>query len=74
MEVASTGLMMGLLCVRSRESSVIQRWAKGWMIGGSSPGRGWEFFSTPSRPDWFWGPSSLLSNVYRGALSLGVKQ
>jgi hypothetical protein len=30
---------------------VVQRWAVGWMIGGSSPGRGWEFFSSPLRPD-----------------------
>jgi hypothetical protein len=32
-------------------SSVVQRWAMGWMIGGSSPGKGWEFFSSPPRPD-----------------------
>jgi hypothetical protein len=41
------------------------------MIGGSSRERGWEFFSSPPRPDWLWGPS------YRwvpGALSLGVKR
>jgi hypothetical protein len=24
--------------------------------GGSSPGRGWEFFSSPPRPGLFWGP------------------
>jgi len=23
----------------------------GWMIGGSTPGRGWEFFTSPLRPD-----------------------
>jgi hypothetical protein len=44
------------------------------MIGGSSPGRGWEFFSSPPRPDRLWDPPSLLSNVYQGALSLGVKR
>jgi len=32
---------------------------------GSIPGGGWEVFSTPPRPDWFWGPPSLLSNGYR---------
>jgi hypothetical protein len=28
------------------------------MIGGSSPGWGWEFFSSPPRPDRLWGPAS----------------
>jgi hypothetical protein len=31
-------------------------------------------FSCPRRPDRLWGPSSLLSNRYRGALSSGVKR
>jgi hypothetical protein len=31
---------------RCRDSSVVQRWAKGWVIGGLGPGRGWEFFSS----------------------------
>jgi hypothetical protein len=30
------------------------------MLGGLSPGRSWEFFSSPSRPDQIWGPPSLL--------------
>jgi len=38
------------------------------MIGGSSPVRGWEFFSSPPRPDRLWGPSSILTNGYRGLL------
>jgi hypothetical protein len=29
---------------------------------GSIPGRGKRFFSTPQRPDRFWGPPSLFSN------------
>jgi len=29
---------------------------------GSISGEGWEFFSSQSRPEWSWGPSSLLSN------------
>jgi hypothetical protein len=36
------------------------------MIGGSSPSRRWEFFSSPPRPDRLWGPLSLLSNGYQG--------
>jgi hypothetical protein len=40
--------------------------AKGWTIVGSSPGRGWEFFSSPPRPDHLWGPPNLLSNGYQG--------
>jgi len=37
-----------------------------WMIGGSCPGRGWEFFSSPPLPDRLWGPPSFLSNGYQG--------
>jgi hypothetical protein len=32
----------------------------------SIPGRGKRLFSTPQRPDRFWGPPSLLSNGYPG--------
>jgi hypothetical protein len=32
----------------------------------SSLGRGWEFFSSPPRPDRLWGPPSLLYNGYQG--------
>jgi hypothetical protein len=38
--------------------------ALGWMIGGSSPGRGWEFFSSLPRPDRLCGPLVFLSNGY----------
>jgi hypothetical protein len=34
------------------------------LIGSSSPGRGWEFFSSPPCPDRHWGPPSLLSRGY----------
>jgi len=34
------------------------------MIAGSSPGKGWEFFSS-RHPDRLWGPPSLLSSGYR---------
>jgi len=33
------------------------RWAMSSMIGRSSPGRGWEFFSSPPRQDRLWGPT-----------------
>jgi hypothetical protein len=39
-------------CRQSRDSSVVC-WATGWIIGGLIPGRGWEFFSSPPRPDRF---------------------
>jgi hypothetical protein len=35
-------------------------------FGGSIPGGGWEFFSSPPRPDRLWGPPILLSSGYRG--------
>jgi hypothetical protein len=38
----------------------------------SSPGRG-KIFSSPGRPDRFWGSPSLLSNGYRGVISREVK-
>jgi hypothetical protein len=34
---------------------------------------GARIFNSPCRPDRLWGPASLLSNGYGGALSLGVK-
>jgi len=42
-----------------------------WMIGGSSSGRGWEFFSSPPRPDRQWVPHSLLSSGYHGLFLWG---
>jgi len=51
---------------RSQGSSVVQRWAMGWMIGRLCPSRGWEFFSLPSCPDGLCGPPRLLSNRYQG--------
>jgi hypothetical protein len=35
---------------------------------------GSRIFSSPRRPDWLWGPTSLLLNAYRGALSPGLKR
>jgi hypothetical protein len=34
---------------------VVWPWATGWLIEGSSPCRGWEFFSSPPRQDRLWG-------------------
>jgi hypothetical protein len=41
------------------------------MVGGSSPGRGWGFFSSPPCPDRIWGVPSLLSNGYQGLFPWG---
>jgi hypothetical protein len=55
-----------LILRRSRDTSVVKRWAMGWMIGDSSPDRGLVFFSSSPRPDKLWGPPSVLSNGYKG--------
>jgi len=36
------------------------------MIGGSSPGGGWEIFSKTPYPDRFWGPSASYPVDIRG--------
>jgi hypothetical protein len=39
---------------------------KNWLDDRRSrPGRGWEFFSSPQRPNRLWCPPSLLSNGYQ---------
>jgi hypothetical protein len=57
-----------------RKSNGILMTVTDWMIGSSSLGRGWECFSSPQCPHCPWGPPSLLSTGYQGALSLGVKR
>jgi hypothetical protein len=48
----------------------VQGLATGWTVRGSNPGGG-EIFR--SRPDWPWGPPSLLYNGYRVSFP-GVKR
>jgi hypothetical protein len=38
---------------------VIQRRATDWMMGGSSPGRDWTFYSLPPCSDRFWDPPGV---------------
>jgi hypothetical protein len=51
---------------RRRRISVPSAGLRGWMICGSSPGRGWEFFSSTPRPDRLWSPPITLINGYQG--------
>jgi hypothetical protein len=41
---------------------------------GSIPGGGWEYFSSPPRPERPWSPPSLLSSEYQGLFPGGVKR
>jgi hypothetical protein len=58
----------------SRDSSVGIALGYGLDDGGSKvrfPAGGWEFFSSPPRPERFWGSPSLLSNGYQGLFPWG---
>jgi hypothetical protein len=44
------------------------------MVQFPARGGGWEFFSSPPRPERLWGPLSLLFNAYRLFFSPGVKR
>jgi hypothetical protein len=55
----------------SRYSSDVYCWVTGMAVGGSSPCKGWEFFSSPPCPNRLWVPPSLLSNGYQGLLPGG---
>jgi hypothetical protein len=48
---------------------VVQRWATGWIIAGSSPRKGWEFFSLPPRSDQLWGPPASYPIDTKGSFS-----
>jgi hypothetical protein len=45
----------------------------GWMAGITYLAKV-RIFSSPLHPDWYWGPSSLLSNGYLGIFFPGAKQ
>jgi hypothetical protein len=47
-------------------------WLDGRGVGVRVP-VGSRIFSSPSRPDRFWGPPNFLANEYTGGCSLGVK-
>jgi hypothetical protein len=59
--------------IYSQLPSLVWRWVTGWMIGGSSPGRGWEFFSLPPRPDRLWGHPDTYPIGTKGSF-MGVKR
>jgi hypothetical protein len=52
----------------------VSRYTNWLRAGVSIPGMGREFFFSSPRPDLLWGPPNLLSDVYRGAISPGIKR
>jgi hypothetical protein len=58
---------------KTRDSSTVQRWATGWMIGGSSPGRG-RNFSLHHHVQNGSGAHPASYPMGIGVLSLGVKR
>jgi hypothetical protein len=70
------GNTVSLLHCRSRDSAV--GIATGYGLDDRGVGVwvsvGVRIFTSPCRPDRLWGPPNLLSNGYRGALSLRVKR
>jgi len=57
-----TAFIMRHNLLGNKQVTLCARVPDGWMIVGSSPGRDSQFFLSPSRPDWLWGPPSILSN------------
>jgi hypothetical protein len=57
---------------RARIGQWYSAWATGWMIGASSPGKSWEFFTTASIPAL--GLTQPPTQWIPGALSLVVKR
>jgi hypothetical protein len=59
-----------LYCVwgNAKWRNAVLFWAMSWTIGviGFDSRRGWEFLSSPPRPQRLWSPLSLLSNGYQG--------
>jgi hypothetical protein len=55
-----------LLVVQLRLNSLLITLVNKLRIIIIAHGGGWEFFSSPPRPDQLWGPSSLLFNMYQG--------
>jgi hypothetical protein len=57
----------------SRDSTVLWRWAKGWMIAGSSSERGWEFFFFTTASRQALGPTQPPIQWVPGVISLAIK-
>jgi len=58
--------MQVIACLAERLSVSQDEFYSMELVIDSSYGRGWEFFSSPPRPDLLWSTPSLLSNGYQG--------
>jgi hypothetical protein len=67
---SSTSYIEGIPIPKSRRQDTVAGIETGYEL---VPVRS-RIFSTPRRPDRFWGPPSLLSNEYRGPFPPGMKR
>jgi hypothetical protein len=76
-EVVMMMMMMIIIIIISRGAGIAQWYSTGLQTGwsgGSSPGKGWEFFSSPPHSRPALGPEQPPIQWVQGAFSLGIQR